>query len=121
MKYLYSPFIMKPSLWDLKPVIPSCSATLTENHEAIPMGFETTSTSRTILQMCRIMKPSLWDLKHPYGIDNKSPKGIMKPSLWDLKHGNAIDDATFAALIMKPSLWDLKHEKITPRAGEYPS
>ena len=120
---------MKPSLWDLK-LFPKRTVYASLNdHEAIPMGFETSKNRRrkdskshheaipmgfeTITLESRengwldIMKPSLWDLKL---INNGQPSEeelIMKPSLWDLKHFSGVLLLT-KAQIMKPSLWDLK-------------
>ena len=54
--------IMKPSLWDLKLQKNKGDLMKLQNHETIPMGFET-FVGLVIDLHFGIMKPSLWDLK----------------------------------------------------------
>ncbi len=54
--------IMSTSLWDLKRTVYNNFGENLENHEHIPMGFETTFI-KTAIAFIWIMSTSLWDLK----------------------------------------------------------
>ena len=53
---------MKQSLWDLKQRIVDETPYVSDDYEAIPMGFETQARGGRYVRH-EIMKQSLWDLK----------------------------------------------------------
>ena len=75
---------MKQSLWDLKLALSPCPLSRLRDHEAVPMGFET-SENVAFPDLHMIMKQSLWDLKQHFPLPVVIQRSIMKQSLWDLK------------------------------------